>query len=475
MKNGKTFLLILSIQLLSHLPFLNHPPCGSHLWRQCNTLALSRNFYMENMNILEPRIDRRNETNGITGSHFPLYEWGLASIYKITGEHYWVQRLYALLIFSVGIYAFYLLLMGFKFECMQSLFGALLLGGLPQLYYDGLNALPDIAALSLSILSVLFYHRYIQSGLTNNLILGAIFTALAGLTKIQFMMAPMAFSLFCGINTAKFRLYLFSLVLAIIPVAAWYYYAGILTEMNNLREYGLWIKPIGVERTMETIFKNLLSDVPELLLGWPLLLFFIILIFKSGWRKVKYNYLPYLAWFLGFVVFYLVMRERFYDHSYYFISLLPLCILIFMQVFKTSGMKTRILALLMVSNLSWSMVRIIPSQWTESGKRLSSYFSDKHRLEKIKAQMPRDKTCIVGPDLSGCIYFYFLEVKGFSFAEPDEILEINSGINKLEEYHQKGAEYLIVSDKKAMENRIRQAGKWVLYSEVDEFAIWRHE
>jgi hypothetical protein len=42
-----------------------------------NALAVARNFHEESSNILEPRVYRCGEENGITGMHFPAYEWAL--------------------------------------------------------------------------------------------------------------------------------------------------------------------------------------------------------------------------------------------------------------------------------------------------------------------------------------------------------------------------------------------------------------
>ena len=47
---------------------------GLHVWRQCNTMAVARNFYEEGMDILRPRVDRRGSTDGVTGMQFPSYE-----------------------------------------------------------------------------------------------------------------------------------------------------------------------------------------------------------------------------------------------------------------------------------------------------------------------------------------------------------------------------------------------------------------
>src|SRR3989442_1395146 len=89
-RNKKLFLIFLLLfNALIHFPFLKLPPCGPHVWRQCNTLAVTRNFFEEDMNIFKPRVDQRLDGDGVTGMQFPLYEFVAASLCKITGYHEW--------------------------------------------------------------------------------------------------------------------------------------------------------------------------------------------------------------------------------------------------------------------------------------------------------------------------------------------------------------------------------------------------
>ena len=115
---SKYFLgVTLAFSVLLHLGFLNLPPKSMHLWRQCNTLSMTRNFFEEEMNPFHPRVDNRFDSDGITGSQFPSFEFMLATIYKITGEQYWVQRFYCLLLHLMGIWGIYLLAK--KLTCNQ--------------------------------------------------------------------------------------------------------------------------------------------------------------------------------------------------------------------------------------------------------------------------------------------------------------------------------------------------------------------
>jgi hypothetical protein len=98
----KTLFLGIFASFLLHLPFLGLPPQSSHVWRQTNTLAVAVNFSEESMDILRPRVNLREDGDGVTGMQFPSYEWGLAWCFKAFGQGYWVHHLYSLLILFIG-------------------------------------------------------------------------------------------------------------------------------------------------------------------------------------------------------------------------------------------------------------------------------------------------------------------------------------------------------------------------------------
>jgi len=125
----------ISVFVLIHLLYINLPPCSIHVWRQCNTLAVAQNFYDESLNILEPRVDRRFEGDGITGTAFPIYEWILALIYKVTGVHYWVHRLLSLLITIAAIMFSYRFLQNITANKSVAAISCALLLWTPELFY----------------------------------------------------------------------------------------------------------------------------------------------------------------------------------------------------------------------------------------------------------------------------------------------------------------------------------------------------
>jgi hypothetical protein len=84
---AKTIIILLIIAfILLHLPvFFNTGFNGPDAWRQSDVAAVARNFATESMNFFNPRIDLRGNLSGITGMEFPIFNYIVAIVYKITG------------------------------------------------------------------------------------------------------------------------------------------------------------------------------------------------------------------------------------------------------------------------------------------------------------------------------------------------------------------------------------------------------
>ena len=60
-----------------------------HIVRQADTADVARNLYQVSMNPFYPRIHSRGNGSGISGMEFPVYNFAVASIYKLT-HHDWL-------------------------------------------------------------------------------------------------------------------------------------------------------------------------------------------------------------------------------------------------------------------------------------------------------------------------------------------------------------------------------------------------
>ncbi len=449
--------LIFVLNLLLHLPFFNLPPQGTHVWRQCNTLAVARNFYEEDMNILKPRVDRRGTSDGVTGMQFPLYEYGLACVYKITGEHFWAHRLYSFIITCIGLLFFYLLLSRI-FNPFIAFAGAWGLCWSPELYYHGINALPDILALSASVAGAYYFTRWRDERTLGVLTTSLICLTIAGLVKLQFLAigAPIAFIVLRDAYQRKITsptlllLAGYGAVAVGIPIL-WYKHANNMIAQSGLADFGIHTEPVSsISALLNTVQHNLISDLPEVLLnyaGFVLFLSGIISFFKQKEMRSKFL-LPALCWLGVLGVYYVMLSARFAQHAYYFIAFLPLLIIavaIGANWLKEKGFLT-ILLLLLIAQPILAVVRIVPARWVESKTAVPVELYNETTRNALQNAVPKDAVCLVGPDVSGCIFYYYLHKKGFGFDSYQALKSPTaSHYSAIEEAVSKGAQYLITN------------------------------
>lgn len=289
-------LFALIISALSHLPFINLGPRSVHVWRQCNTLAVARNFYQEDMDIMNPRVDRRLDTDGVTGMQFPSYEYIVALGYKAFGLHNWVHRLVSLLITFWGAIGMYLLAKLLLKHDVAAGFAALAYTFSPDLYYFGFSALPDILALACSVWGLFYFVRILEDQKIRNsdlpkfrnseflnFVASGFLITLAGLTKLQFLaigffIAPY---ILLNIDVAKKKvlpLIVFGITACAIPLL-WYRRSIELIKTSGLEDFGITFRPESDwKKGLNTIIQNITSDLPDLLLNYASFFYFLFFI-----------------------------------------------------------------------------------------------------------------------------------------------------------------------------------------------------
>lgn len=455
----RVFLVItLALNIILHLPFIHLPPCSIHVWRQCNTLAVARNFYEENDNILKPRVDRRFDTDGVTGMQFPAYEWILSKIYFITGEHYYVHRLFSLLLTTAGLLAaagFFRLLTGNPF------FGALaawVICWSPELFYHGINALPDILAFSTAFAALYFTYRWIKRENHTSLALSFLFITLAGLVKIQYGLFGifMAVSLFIKSKnqltsaTSILKYWLLPGMLSIAIICGWYIYANRLIELSGLHDYVINIRPVtDPEIIYTTIQRNVISDFPELLLNYSNFIFFIlgsILLIRTSTLKRFYTS-PFFVAGLVFFIWYFMMLEQMRVHQYYLLpALLVTTFIILKGIRFCLERKYHLVAwVIILIQPALASVRILPARWMKADLGIPAQFADQTQLQQLIKEVPPEALVITGPDNSGCIWLYFLHKKGFSFQNSKEFFEKEiNGTTAYQEALKRGSKWMYI-------------------------------
>lgn len=189
---------------------------------------MARNFYLEGMNILYPRIDWRKDGPGYVESEFPLYPWTVALLYKIFGYHEEIARFVSFFLSAISC------LMVLKFSLyLLSPLGSILSMGVfalsPVAVRMGSAVQPEPLMFAAYLIGIYFFLRWLDTESDRYYLVSLIATALAVLAKVSALHVGVIFALLSSDRFGwraftKWKLYVFVLgVLA--PTILWYSHA----------------------------------------------------------------------------------------------------------------------------------------------------------------------------------------------------------------------------------------------------------
>lgn len=447
-----------------HLPFLNLPPHSQHVWRQTFTLAVAENFYEEDMNLFAPRINQRMAASGVTGMHFPLYEWGLAAAYHLTGNEFWVHRLWSWLLSLLGAFAMWRIAFHWWKNRGVATFAFVFYLFSPEIFYDGWIALPDILALPLCLWGLHFFYRYREKRRYGLLAFSAVLFMLGGLVKLQYLGIGffIAGTLWHDRKQMTLRQWISMLafgLVAVAPVLGWYRYASELIRATGMADVGLETKPAeSLEKAWLVLSKNLFSDIPEILLSYVTLFGVLYMLF----RLIRYEgvmrhwlFFPFLFFVLGFAVYHFLELRVLEHHPYYMLPYLALLIPLGAKgIYSLCRERTVLMVVLLSAQVILCGLRMIPARFTHPDKHIPSAFWEEDSRNQLQNAVPEGSLSMVGPDPSMCIYFYFLHQKGWNYTHPGQLMEQRNGNEPyIAVAIRAGCRYLFTSEKNIEKNQ----------------------
>ncbi|MGK0301072.1 MAG: hypothetical protein ACI89X_001946 [Planctomycetota bacterium] len=156
-------------------------------WRECDTMAISRNFLIDGFNPLRPRVDWRGDTDGAVECEFPLYQLMIATTMAVFGEVEWPARLLALLSILAASLSLHRLL-EWRSGPGPALLGMLLFLSGAQAILLGGRVQPDALSVALVLAGLVTYLRYLATGSATALwlaVTAATFGVLQKATSLQ--------------------------------------------------------------------------------------------------------------------------------------------------------------------------------------------------------------------------------------------------------------------------------------------------
>ena len=421
--------LILSLSVVissvMHAPHLDKEVISIHVWRQVQTQSTINNFYEEDFNILNPRKNFREETDGIFRMEFPLMQWLIALLYKVFGPHLFISRLFVLFtgFFTVGS-IYFLLNTLFKNPTLSTI-GAWTFSFSPSFFYYTINPMPDVFALCFSIYGLAFFFRWIELKTNKNLLLSGLFLCIGTACKLPFILyysVPLVyFILSLKKNKHNKRYYTQAFTVfgfSVFPIL-WYAYV-IPTWGENPVVKGIFNDFKSIQVAFDNALHHFIATLPELLINYGSVLFFLagfyFLYKKKAYRNK--NYLLLLTLGLTLTLYLLFEAKGIGKiHDYYLFPFFPLIFILVAyggyHLFTSKSRNVQWLTILLLSILPLTCYLRMVGRWD-----LNSPGFNKDLLvykEELRSATPKEDLVIVGNDKSGYIFLYYIDKKGWNF------------------------------------------------------------
>ena len=452
MKSGLISLLLLVFALMAVSIYYEYPsllhflPQGSHLWRQTYSMDMALNYKLYHLPFLQPEVSNLLSTNGKAAAEFPLFYFIAA---KFNYPEYTLRCIHSILFISGIIAAFYIALYFLK-DYLLSFFTAMLLFSSPLLVFYGNNFLTDVPALCISYIAWAFYLYaanfkfkllyYCSFFLLLSLscLLKASYAINYGILAVLIILQP---------NTQlKKPVYMFILMLTLLPLYLWYAYAKAYNIENHHTYFFLGTYPI-----WKLSYYDIGLTAWRITVSWSKSYFWrptSILLILCFYLYYKYRkqiftelHLFVLSSFFLTVAYIILFYERLMKHEYYYITfyifvlfwivaVLYICKRFYGEII--SWIKVFLVCLLLVNIIYCKLYTTEKQTDTYYNKNLASDEMQHFLLSKGVSQF---KTLISVPDETPCQTLYLIKRKGYT--------EFNNYIDILKN---KKADFLILTD-----------------------------
>lgn len=191
---------------------------------------MARNYFHHGFQFAYPQIDWAGDQPGYVGTEFPILPFIAAVCYNATGVHEWVGRVQAVILFGASL-PFFFLLVREVFNARAATWATFFYSLAPMNIFAGRAFMPDVPSLSLALIGLYFFMRWIwiEHDKKRFFFASAILISLSILIKLPSIVigAP----LLCLV-WQKFRwrflwqasLWLFAAI-TLLPSVVWYWHA----------------------------------------------------------------------------------------------------------------------------------------------------------------------------------------------------------------------------------------------------------
>ena len=172
------WLLAVAVRLI----LINQPYIDHWSWRQSDVAAIARNFFDHGFRFGYPQIDWAGGSAGYVGTEFPILPFLAAICYKFAGIHEWIGRSQSVIFFAISL-PFFFLLVREIFGSTAAAWATFFYAFAPLNVLAGRSFMPDVPSLSLGIIGLHLFLRWVNHPKPASLYLSAIAISLSVLIK----------------------------------------------------------------------------------------------------------------------------------------------------------------------------------------------------------------------------------------------------------------------------------------------------
>jgi 4-amino-4-deoxy-L-arabinose transferase-like glycosyltransferase len=440
--------LAIAISILAiavRLIFINQPYIDHWSWRQSDVAAIARNFSDKGFHFAYPQIDWAGNSTGYVGTEFPILPFLAAICYKFAGVREWIGRSQAVILFGISL-PFFFLLVREIFGGAGATWATFFYAFTPLNVFAGRSFMPDVPSLSLALIGLYFFLRWVQGGKSLPLLLASVTISLSILIKVTSVVigAPLLFVVFQKWRWNFVRrpeLWLFAAV-ALLPSVAWYWHAYQIAEKfyphHLFGEGGIRIENFSwywkiAHVTATSSLTPVLSTMA------------IIGLLVPQSRDRRYSGL--FHWWLAAMLLFVVAAGYGNRHPWYQLSLVPIAAALAGAACAFISSKIASCAAVAVFSILFAGSFAVPAYLYVRPLYESSAAQLRDAGLELSKITPPD-ALIVAADTGDPTIFYYAKRKGWHFVEQDGIYDGNpsdsqQAIVDLERLRTRGATHLV--------------------------------
>jgi 4-amino-4-deoxy-L-arabinose transferase-like glycosyltransferase len=451
--------LVIAIWILAvavRLILINQPYIDHWSWRQSDVAAIARNFFDHGFRFGYPQIDWAGGSAGYVGTEFPILPFIAAICYKFAGIHEWIGRSQSVIFFAISL-PFFFLLVREIFGSTAAAWATFFYAFAPLNVLAGRSFMPDVPSLSLGIIGLYLFLRWVRHPTRASFYLSAIAISLSILIKATSIViaAPVLYLVVAegaelgpvqrgqvrGSRSQRQRLQRAAFAaIAILPAVAWYWHAHRIAERYYPHHFfgAGGVRLESFSWYWEVAQQTATSSLTPLLAIMALIGLFVA-------PRGKYGSL--FDWWLVAMLLFVVAVGYGNRHPWYQLPFVPIAAAFagagcaFLRSKISSRIAAVTLSILLAGSFAILAFFYVRPLYESSGAQLRDA-----GLELGKITAP--DALIVAVDMGNPTIFYYARRKGWHFLEQRGIYggvpkDSQQAIANLERLHRQGATHFV--------------------------------